>query len=169
MTANTTSLIGRELKWTQPRASKKEYQLRAGDEVLATLHFPSSWRSMASAKHGDDCWTFKEAGHFWTHVDVRRCGDERVITSFKFKHWDTDGTLETPGGRSFRLRTNFWLDKSRFETESGEALVAFKAGGYCRYNAEVEIRPQAANLTELPLLLCLGWYLAVKRLEESCG
>ncbi len=29
-------LVGRELKWVQPRAMKREFELRDGDEVAAT-------------------------------------------------------------------------------------------------------------------------------------
>ena len=35
--------IGRELVWVQPTAWKMEYDLRAGDELIATLHFRSSF------------------------------------------------------------------------------------------------------------------------------
>lgn len=43
------TLIDRELKWSQPRALKQEYALHAGEELAATLAFPSSLRSNATA------------------------------------------------------------------------------------------------------------------------
>ena len=43
-------VIGQELKWVQPSAWKMEYELRAGDELIATLRFRTSFGSFATRK-----------------------------------------------------------------------------------------------------------------------
>ena len=35
--------IGRELKWTQPSGMRREFELRDGDELVATLRFRSAF------------------------------------------------------------------------------------------------------------------------------
>ena len=57
-------MIGRKLEWVQPSAWKMQYELRAGDELIATLRFRSSFGSFATAESADGCWTFKRVG-FW--------------------------------------------------------------------------------------------------------
>lgn len=147
-----------------------EYELRAGDETVATLRFRSSFGSFATAQCGDDCWTFKRVGFFRTHVTIRGCGDEaHDIAAFKNNTWKGGGTLEIPGGRTFPASTNFWDTKYNFNTQSGEPLVEFKTGGMIHLSAEVEIHPPAASLPELPLMLTLGWYLAVQMKNDSTG
>ncbi len=39
-----------ELTWRQPSAFKEHYELRAGDEVLATLAWGSPWGTLAIAR-----------------------------------------------------------------------------------------------------------------------
>jgi hypothetical protein len=46
-------VIGRELKWMQPSAWKMEYELRSGDETIATLRFRSSFGSFATAENAE--------------------------------------------------------------------------------------------------------------------
>jgi len=43
------AFIGLELKWLQPSAFKQEFQLRSGDDVLATLRFRSMFGTFATA------------------------------------------------------------------------------------------------------------------------
>lgn len=47
---NLAEVIGRELEWVQPSAWKMEYELRTGDETIATLRFRSSFGSFVRAE-----------------------------------------------------------------------------------------------------------------------
>ena len=53
---------GQTLKWLQPNWLKMEYELHAGEEVVATLRFRSSFGTLATAQSADGCWTFKRVG-----------------------------------------------------------------------------------------------------------
>src|SRR5262249_13851170 len=46
-------LVGRELKWTQPRATKRDFDLLDGEEIVATLRFRSFFGSFATAGTAD--------------------------------------------------------------------------------------------------------------------
>lgn len=158
---NIAELIGRELEWLQPSAWKMEYELRAGDELIATLRFRSSFGSFATAECADGCWTFKRVGFFQIRVTIRACGADVEIATFKNNTWSGGGTLELPDGRKMLATTNFWQTKFEFQTEAGETLVRFKPGGLVHLTAKVEIQPAAAGLPELPWIVMLGWYLVV--------
>jgi hypothetical protein len=43
------------------------------------------------------------------------------------------------------------------------------AGGVLHLSSTVEILPEAAALAELPWLVALGWYLAVKMHDDAGG
>ena len=164
------SLVGRELKWSQPKARKKEFELHAGDELAATLRFESILGSLATAESGDGCWTFKRVGFFRTHLSIRHCDDDtHDIAVFRNKTWESGGTLEMAGGSTFLASTNFWDTKLTFSTESKEPLVVFKTDGMIHLSAEVEIMPKAATLPELPLMMILGWYLAIAMMNDAMG
>lgn len=154
-------VIGRELEWVQLRAWKMEYELRAGDELSATLRFRSSFGSFATAESADGCWTFKRVGFWKPRVTIRGCGTDLDIAIFKNNTWSGGGTLEFPDGRKILASTNFWQTNFEFKTEAGEELVRFKTGGLVRLSAKVEIQPDQAGKPELPWVVMLGWYLVV--------
>jgi hypothetical protein len=162
-------VIGRELKWVQPSAWKMEYELRAGDELIATLRFRSSFGSFATAESSDGCWTFKRIGFWQTRVTIRGCGSDTDIATFKNNTWSGGGTLEFPDGRKFPATTNLWQTTFEFKTEAGETLVRFKSGGLVHLSATVEIQPDAAGVPELPLVIMFGWYLAVMMYMDTAS
>ena len=101
-------VIGRELEWVQPSAWKMEYELRAGDELIATLRFRSSFGSFGTGESADGCWTFKRVGFWQTRVTIRGCGSDMDIAMFKNNTWSGGGTLELPDGRKVLATTNLW-------------------------------------------------------------
>ena len=162
-------LLDRELKWTQPGALKMHYELHAGEELAATLHFRSSFGSCAMGASADGCWTFKRAGFFQTRLTIRACGEETDIAVFRNNTWSGGGTLELPGGRKLLATTNFWQTNLEFKTESGETVLRFKSGGLIHLSALVEIQREAIGLAELPWLVMLGWYLIVMMNMDSAA
>jgi hypothetical protein len=150
-----------ELKWSQPGAFKLYFELRAGDEIGATLRFRSLFGSLATGESADGCWTFKRAGFFQTRVTIRVCGEETDIAIFKNNTWSGGGALELPDGRKLLATTNLWQSNLQFTTESGEVLLRFKTGRLLHLSAMVEVQQSAIGLPELPWLAMLGWYLIV--------
>ena len=161
-------LVGQELTWVQPRASKMEYELRAGDIVAATLVFRSSFGSFATATSADGIWTFKRVGFFNTKVAVRALNSETDLAVFRNNTWRGGGTLEMADGRKYPANTNFWTTQYEFTTESGEMLISYKKiGGILHMSSATEIHPLAINIRELPWIVSLGWYLTVMMYMDS--
>ena len=156
-----TELVGQQLKWVQPSALKMRYELRAGDELLATLRFRSSFGSFATGESADGCWTFKRSGFWQTRATIRVCGADVDIATFKNNTWSSGGTLELSDGRKFPASTNFWQTSFEFQDERGSPLIKFKNGGLIHCSATVDVEPNAVSLPELPWVIMVGWYLTV--------
>jgi len=157
-----SEVIGRDLKWIQPHALKQEYELRADDEVVATLHFKTTFGSLATAESADGCWTFKRVGFWHPAVTIRACGDEIDLAVFKNRTWNNGGTLELPDGRKYLANLNFWATRYEFTTETDEVLLRYTSiGGMAHFSAKVDVMLDFARLAELPWLVMLGWYLPI--------
>lgn len=162
-----SEMTGLPLQWMQPSAWREAYELHAGDDLVATLRFRSAFGSFAAAETADECWTFKRVGFWKTRVTVRLCeaGDDLAI--FHNNTWDDGGTLQLADGRRYLASTNFWQTRYEFQTDAGDPLVRFDIDGFFRHSAQVAIEPAALRLVELPLLITLGWYLAVMMHQDS--
>jgi hypothetical protein len=163
-----SDFLDHQLTWVQPRALKREYVLRASDEVIANVRFRSLFGSLATGESADGCWTFKRVG---SKVTVRACRTDVDIAVFKDNGWTHGGTLELPTGGQIRGRANVWGTQYVFKTEAGQVLFRIKKRGvipwFVRLSATVSIAPAAAGTAELPWVLMLAWYLMVLTLEED--
>ncbi len=162
-----SEVTGLPLQWMQPSAWREAYELRAGDDLVATLRFRSTFGSFATAETAGDCWTFKRVGFWKTRVTVRLCEAGEDLAVFHNNTWDGGGTLELADGRRYLASTNFWQTRYELQTEAGDPLLRFDIGGVFRQSAGVIVEPAAVRLAELPLLITLGWYLAVMMHQDS--
>jgi hypothetical protein len=116
-------LEGSLLRRVQPNALKMEYELRADEQLAATLSFRSPIGTFATARSSDGCWTFKRAGILQTRATIRFCGSDNDLATFRNNPWTGGGTLELHDGRTFLATTNLW--QSRLEIKTTPAAVWF--------------------------------------------
>jgi hypothetical protein len=165
-----SELVERDLEWVQPSAARREFELRDGGDVVATLRFRSALGSFATAETAEGSWTFKRVGFWSPRVTVCVAGTDREIASFRNNTWTGGGTLELSGGRALRASTNLWMSNYDFRNEADEPLVRYrKLGGLIHLSAKVEILRAAAGVPELSWLVVFAWYLAIKMRDDAAS
>lgn len=165
-----TELIGRELKWLQPNVLRMEYELRMDDTVAAIVRFRSSFGTFAAAESADGIWTFKRVGFWQPRVTIRKQGMEENLAIYRNNTWKGGGTLELPDGRTYPANTNFWATQYEFKTETGTVLVSYyRIGGLLHMSSGVRIPAQTAEITQMPWMILLGWYLIVMMQMDSAA
>ena len=157
------------MTWAHARAPERAYELRAGEDVLATLRWQKTAGSLALAESADGKWTFKRSGFFSPRVTVRCAGTESDIAVFTPDWFAGRGSLELAGGRRFRwATTSFWRSEMAFCSEAGQPLVHYKPERSLQLAAaNVEIEQAAVAIPELSLLVLLGWYFMLLMAEDS--
>jgi hypothetical protein len=157
---------GRELVWEKPRALRREFELRSGEEVLATLRWSKGWWStLAEATSAEEQWTFKRSGFWKPKVTARRPGSETDLATFELG-WNGAGVLTLTGGATYRWdNEGFWGNAFVWKDPAGNPLVRFHHQ-MMKNKGEVEVSPSASTLADLPFLIVFGWYLAVSLMEE---
>lgn len=155
-----SGVFGQELLWVQPSVTKQAFELRAGEEVVATLVWQRS--SLARAEIAERSWSFKREGFWHPQVTVRDPDSDQNEAVFR-PSWTGGGVLELSNGRLLRLGTaNLWHSQWDWQLPDGSRLVHFRSrSGFLKSGAEVNIAEGAQDLPELPLLVVLGWYLLV--------
>jgi hypothetical protein len=162
--------IGTQLRWMQPHALRREFELRSGEDTVAALQFRSAFGSLAAAQTDEGSWTFKRVGFWRSHVTVRESGRDTDLAEFRNDTWTAGGTLALADGRSYRANTNFWMTTFQFTNASDQPLVRFtKLGGMLHLSCDVQVEAAGLNLAELPWLVALGLYLIVKMRDDAGG
>jgi hypothetical protein len=153
------------LVWVKPKWTRREFALRSGDTVLATLTW--SRGSSASAQWGASQYHFSRHGWFRPRVLVRdaSAGDtSEPVATFTQR----GGALAFPDGRVFLWKKPRRLTNERIWADTaGTELVRFGPGR--RSTVSVTTPPDAAHRPELTMLILLGQYLLVlaKQDEEA--
>jgi hypothetical protein len=162
-------------QWVQPKTFERRYRLMVDDQEVAALDFQSAFGSLAAAATSTDRWTFKRVGFFNPRVTVRREGSEADLAVYRPRWTGSEGRLEFADGRVLLWKTaNFWATEYVFTMPEGDPLLLFRQGledgklnDFFKAQARVVFQPESGLLTDLPLLVLLGWYLMILAQEDS--
>ena len=166
-TPNAFSTSG-PLVWTQPKAMRREYQLKNGDGLVGQLRFEKFSGSLATAEVASQNWTFKREGFLHPRVTVRAPNSDVNLALFH-PSWSGGGVVEFPDGRQIRWRhASFWRSEWAFVQGEDRQLLLFKQHeGFLKISARLEWDPSDAALPDLPLLAALGWYLMLLTAQDA--
>lgn len=152
-----TDYADQELRWTQPSGWERAYELRAGEELLATLRFLGG--TLAEAETAEGRWTLEREGFLRTRVTVRAPGSDTDLAVFR-PHWAGGGDLVGGLGEGLEFASaSFWHSEWVWRAED-RVLISYRGpGGLLKANAAMELAPEAGALPNVGLLAVLGWYL----------
>lgn len=156
------------LEW---REAKKQDELRAGDQVSATLRWQGWTSTLAYGRTAADRWTFDRPKLLSKEVEVRIPGREEPIAIFWPRLLGDSGKLRMADGRAFHWSaTDFLATRWVFADASGEELVRFHdTSGLLERRALVSFGDPALPAVDRGLLVLLGRYLAVLHARDTAA
>jgi hypothetical protein len=163
------AFVDHTLTWTKPRVFQSKYELRFGDELVATLCFKKFFRSAAIAECGDGCWMFDRVGAFKRRSVVRLCSSDAIVGTFKKNTWKEGGCLELSDGRKFTALASLWKNTLEFQTDIGEILIHTKTRGVFRPSTTVQMYRKCLHVPEFPWMVMLGLYLFVMMKRDAAA
>jgi hypothetical protein len=162
-------VVHTDLRWIQPRVLGRDWELRHGDELVATLGLRSAFGSFATAASADGAWTFKRVGFWQRRATVRVEGGTDDLAVFEHDTWTSGGTLALAGGRSCRVTTNLWQSKIEFLAEGDAVLFRYLTEGFLRQESQLEVTASLDRMPEMPWLILFGWYLVVMMHQDTAA
>jgi hypothetical protein len=147
------------LTWFQLRGPGREFELKSGDVVYATLRWEKLFGSLATVATAEGPWTFKRVGFFKPSITIRVPGSEQNAAVFS-PGWTGAGTLEMADGRKLKwTNRDFWHSIWGFVDEAGDDVLVFKSSpGLLKLTVQVDIKK---DIPENALLAALGIYLLI--------
>ncbi len=167
MKASTLS-AGKVLVWSQPKITSREFELRDGPELLATLKWHSVIGSLATGEAAGGSWTFKRAGFLRPRVLIRVAGGTEQSAQYE-AGWAGGGRLLFPDGHGYYWRQrSFWRNEWAFEDERSGIVAQFNADLFI-FKKTVQLRIGAIKHDESdrPLLALLGLYLMILSNDDA--
>ena len=151
---------GQELLWVHPHLLRSEYELRAGDEVLACISVKRAFGTKISLETADGHWMIERKGlHQMMRVLLPDTGTELAIIK---REGNDRATFIYPDGREYRWQnSSFWHDDWIWLNLEETPLIHVKGG------VHIQLEPAAQGLPELALLITLGWYLHKQQEQEA--
>jgi hypothetical protein len=156
--------INQPLNWVPVGFSRKEFELRGENQILAIMKWPKHFGLLASAITADGEWNINRSGFLHSKINVRSPDSNNDIAVL-MPNRDATGTVEFHTGHKV-----FWVNKNNlrsawaFVDQNGEDILHFQ----CRPKL-VRLKVGVTLLSdrpESPLLACLGLYLLVLTHEE---
>jgi hypothetical protein len=161
-------LIGRDVVWVKPSMWKREYQLLADGDHMASMWFERWYNNVATVEGLGQRWTFNRKG--WLQQQVVAEDDDLYKEALPFRYsWSGGGTLYLDDGSTLKFKNGFWGSKSYWQTVNGENVITFYKKSWWRSAVNVDFHPTAAAYSELPVLIFLGFYLRTLHEQDAAA
>ena len=157
-------------EWRESKTVRRQDELRAGDQILATLRWEGclSLRAFAASPKGQ--WAFDRPRLLSRDAEVRMAGTGALVGIVRFG-WTGDGVLELVDGRTFSWgATNFWQTRWVFWDAQDRPLIRFwDTSPLFETTAQVGYWPSSVSGSDRALLTLLGRYLMVLRSRDTAA
>ncbi|MCC6649589.1 MAG: hypothetical protein IT348_00410 [Candidatus Eisenbacteria bacterium] len=149
----------REWIWTRPRIARRHWELRAGDDVLATLEARAWVRSRMAGETAAGARSLAHHGWFRGRVLLTDAAGATIAT-FQ-PAWFGHGQVNFVDGPSLRwTRADFWGRRWEFRDGDGLVQLSFlRRPSWFRSTTAVQVSDAGRKRPELAELVLLGFYL----------
>jgi hypothetical protein len=160
--------VGQELKWVHPYMFQNIYELRAGEQCLATLSRSGVLKRVTLAETDGQQWRFKREGNWKVSLVIYSGANEESEESRKplasiRRNSRGQGELMFSDGHTYtwsQTRTGFWRRTWSWAGPEGTVLSMKK-------RRLLEVASTASDLPDLPLLVLFSLYLILIKEEEE--
>jgi len=165
-----SDFIGQQLQWKRPRLFSASYELRAGDQVLATIRRAGLGKGHQAEVEGQQ-WNFKREGFVRRRVliypgqELAQASSELIqpLASIKPDR-KGNGQLMFRDGRTYIWsHTGHWRPNWFWTDSASTTLITIKK------NRVVEFSPNASESPDLTLLTLFGFCLILLREEDAAA
>jgi len=150
-----------DLAWRRPGPFRREMQLEAGSEVLATLRWEKLFSFEATAESADGRWTIgrHRTGSLLGQLVVRDAATGAQVAVFE-RTWRGTGSVQFADGSRYRWeRDGFWRPSHFWTTDGERGLLKYQFVFGFMPRIAMEVDPAAREVSELPVLVLLGAYI----------
>jgi hypothetical protein len=159
--------IGREMRWRRTRFLPSAFELRAGDDIIASLEWPGIFSRSAIAATGDARLRFRRPAMFSLSVIVEDADTGTPVA--RYSPTPLRGTLRFENGRVFHIGRENLLGRLKAWREDGGELLSFPKRLAIGGGGLMEIEASAAAEPELGVLATFAFYVLTLRRRRAAS
>ncbi|MEM7105190.1 MAG: hypothetical protein AAF502_18780 [Bacteroidota bacterium] len=157
-----------ELELLQPEWTKRYFELKFDEELLATIQWPTWFKTTAHGKTAFGEWTIKRVGIFKPKISVRLKGSKRDLYVLKMKSY-RKGTIQMDDRKVVWDYIQMWKSEVGW-IENDRDVMTFRLSYSLTKKRFAKIRMIKTDYSEeeLSVLLLVGLYM-IHMIAQSNG
>lgn len=159
--------IGNTLLLTQPKFLKREYLLKCGEEIIATVNHPKWYLSDFEVVWNKKKWFVYRPSIWRSAVEIKELDKELPIASYQKIRFKMEGIVNLPMGQQLKIFFKLFRGTYEIQNISGECLVLVKDKFSWKDVTEFHIQGRSELLDKYPWVILLAWYLSSQRKHSS--
>lgn len=153
--------------WTRPKLLSRVWELRAGDEVVATLESRSWLGVRMTGETAAGGWELRHEGLLRGRAVLRRAGETAERLVFRPGWFGKGEIVRERGGPLLWRRGDFWGRRWRMLDRDGHVQLEFtRRPAFLKSSTAVAASDAGRKLEDLAELVLLGFFL-VRMLERQ--
>lgn len=158
------------LLWAQPKGSRRHFELRAGDDLFATLAWERWYSDRALGRAAGREWAFNRKG-VWNRRGLAEEVSTGALVAEAPYTWRGPAAIVFHDERRYELRpANTWRTKWELLDPNEFPVFHFHMRNkLLKYETEVALTPDATYARDLPLLLLFCWYLVYLTNQDAAA
>ena len=161
-----SEFYGKTLLITQTSFAKSYYELKNGDELIATLNIDKIMGRHAEISFYNQAWEVEKKG-FWSNSYTIFKKDSKKELATVITELFKNPVIELPRGGRIILKTRIFKGITEIQTELENPIAYIKGKISWKEKAEVTFEQKHKLLNENPWIIMLVWFFEVLRSRQS--
>lgn len=160
---------GQQLLWEPSNIARRAYELRDGEQVVATTVQLSFWRPDRTLTTATNRWILNWIGMTKSRLVISD-PEGATVAQVASAGWKNSATLTLGTGETYTWRSNgFWGVSWSWADQSGQVVATLTPGGVWRRRCTVTVGPASVAPPMLALLAAAGWALIQIRTTQTAA
>ena len=151
----------------QPSLWKREYHLRAGEEVICTMKQKGSFGSTVVIEGFGGAWVVSRP-HWWrSDLNITRADQHLPFATFACSRWESGGLFSLPNGERIQLVQSIWKSVNELHSAQKVRLVSLKRPAWWKRSLHVVIDQSSDVLDRHPWIVMVTYHLILMRQRQA--
>lgn len=153
--------------FTQLNFFRRDYELKCGDEIIASIPYPKWYSSNFEIQWGKIRWFVYQPSIWKSLVEIKEVNKQLPFASYKKVKFKSEGTVDLPMGQQLKICFGFFKGSYEIKNVSGECLVLIKDKYSFKDKSTFYIQQRSELLDKYPWVTLLAWNISAQRKRRS--